>query len=141
MNEGTKSNLSTTILILLTICILEIIGHWVSGSGKPDSNNLFFRFELVRTLIPVLMFFIASLIYYWFISDPKDFKKSLLIVILALGLVINLIQIFFSWGLGGADLFFNSWGLFFNKVSFYSDMLAQLLRIYVIYKILQISYR
>ena len=141
MNEGTKSNLRTTILILLTICILEIISHWVSGSGKPNSNNLFFRFELVRTLSPVFMFFIASLIYYWFISDPKDFKKSLLIAILALGIVINLLPFFFSWGLGGEDLFFNGWGLFFNKASLYSDMLAQLLRIYVIYKILQISYR
>ena len=79
MNEGTKSNLRTTILILLTICILEIISHWVSGSGKPNSNNLFFRFELVRTLSPVFMFFIASLIYYWFISDPKDFNFNYLV--------------------------------------------------------------
>ncbi len=117
MNEGTKSNLSSTILILLTICILEIISHWVSGSGKPDSNNLFFRFELVRTLSPVLMFFIVSLIYYWFISDPKGFKKSLLIAILALGIVINLLQISFSGGLEGADLFYDRWGQFFNKVS------------------------
>jgi hypothetical protein len=141
MNEGTKSNLSSTILILLTICILEIISHWVSGSGKPDSNNLFFRFELVRTLSPILMFFIVSLIYYWFISDPKGFKKSLLIAILALGIVINLLQVFFSGGLEGADLFYNRWGQFFNKVSLYTDMLAQLLRIYVIYRILQISDR
>jgi hypothetical protein len=135
MNEGTKSNLRSTILILLTICILEIISHWVFGSGKPDSNNLFFRFEQVKTLTPVLVFFIVSLIYYWFISDPKDFKKSLLIAILALCIVIKLLQIFFSdEGLVGA-------GQFFNKVSIYTDLLAQLLRIYVIYRILQISDR
>jgi uncharacterized BrkB/YihY/UPF0761 family membrane protein len=135
MNEGTKSNLRSTILILLTICILEIISHWVFGSGKPDSNNLFFRFEQVKTLTPVLVFFIVSLIYYWFISDPKDFKKSLLIAILALSIVIKLLQIFFSdEGLVGA-------GQFFNKVSIYTDLLAQLLRIYVIYRILQISDR
>lgn len=140
MNDVPKSNKSTTILILLTICFLEIISHWVSGSGKPDSNNLFFRFELVRTLIPVLMFFITSFIYYWFISDPKDFNKSLLIAILVLGIAINLLQIFFSWSLGGTDPFFTGLGLFFNKASLYSDMLAQILRIYVIYKIVQISY-
>ena len=135
MNEGTKSNLRSTILILLTICILEIISHWVFGSGKPDSNNLFFRFDQVKTLTPVLVFFIVSLIYYWFISDPKDFKKSLLIAILALCIVIKLLQIFFSdEGLVGA-------GQFFNKVSIYTDLLAQLLRIYVIYRILQISDR
>jgi len=135
MNEGTKSNLRSTILILLTICILEITSHWVFGSGKPDSNNLFFRFEQVKTLTPVLVFFIVSLIYYWFISDPKDFKKSLLIAILALCIVIKLLQIFFSdEGLVGA-------GQFFNKVSIYTDLLAQLLRIYVIYRILQISDR
>jgi uncharacterized BrkB/YihY/UPF0761 family membrane protein len=135
MNEGTKSNLSSTILILLIICILEIISHWVSGSGYSDTNNVFFRFEQVRTLSPVLIFFIVSLIYYWFISDPKDFKKTLLIAILALCIAIKLLQIFFSYeGLGGA-------GLFLNKVSSYLDMLAQLLRIYVIYKILQISDR
>lgn len=62
MNEGTKSNLSSTILILLIICILEIISHWVSGSGYSDTNNVFFRFEQVRTLSPVLIFFIVSLI-------------------------------------------------------------------------------
>jgi hypothetical protein len=135
MNEGTKSNLRSTILILLTICILEIISHWVFGSGKPDSKNLFFRFELVKTLSPVLVFFIVSLIYYWFISDPKDFKKSLLIAILALCIVVKLLQIFFSdEGLVGA-------GQFLNKVSMYTDLLAQLLRIYVIYEILQISDR
>lgn len=135
MNEVTKSNLSSTILILLIICILEIISHWVSGSGYSDTNNVFFRFEQVRTLSPVLIFFIVSLIYYWFISDPKDFKKTLLIAILALCIAIKLLQIFFSYeGLGGA-------GLFLNKVSSYLDMLAQLLRIYVIYKILQISDR
>ena len=135
MNEGTKSNLRSTILILLTICILEIISHWVFGSGKPDSKNLFFRFELVKTLSPVLVFFIVSLIYYWFISDPKDFKKSLLIAILALCIVVKLLQIFFSdEGLVGA-------GQFFNKVSMYTDLLAQLLRVYVIYEILQISDR
>ena len=135
MNEGTKSNLRSTILILLTICILEIISHWVFGSGKPDSKNLFFRFELVKTLSPVLVFFIVSLIYYWFISDPKDFKKSLLIAILALCIVVKLLQIFFSdEGLVGA-------GQFLNKVSMYTDLLAQALRIYVIYEILQISDR
>jgi hypothetical protein len=135
MNEGTKSNLRSTILILLTICILEIISHWVFGSGKPDSKNLFFRFELVKTLSPVLVFFIVSLIYYWFISDPKDFKKSLLIAILALCIVVKLLQIFFSdEGLVGA-------GQFLNKVSMYTDLLAQLLRVYVIYEILQISDR
>ena len=135
MNEGTKSNLSSTILILLTICILEIISHWVSGSGRSDSNNLIFRFELVRTLSPILMFFIVSLTYYWFISDPKDFKKSLLIALLALCLVIKLLQILFSdEGIGGG-------GQFCYKVSLYSDMLAQLLRIYVIYRIFQISDR
>ena len=135
MNEGTKSNLRSTILILLTICILEIISHWVFGSGKPDSKNLFFRFELVKTLSPVLVFFIVSLIYYWFISDPKDFKKSLLIAILALCIVVKLLQIFFSdEGLVGA-------GQFLNKVSMYTDLLAQALRIYVIYDILQISDR
>ena len=135
MNEGTKSNLRSTILILLTICILEIISHWVFGSGKPDSKNLFFRFELVKTLSPVLVFFIVLLIYYWFISDPKDFKKSLLIAILALCIVVKLLQIFFSdEGLVGA-------GQFLNKVSMYTDLLAQLLRVYVIYEILQISDR
>ena len=135
MNEGTKSNLRSTILILLTICILEIISHWVFGSGKPDSKNLFFRFELVKTLSPVLVFFIVTLIYYWFISDPKDFKKSLLIAILALCIVVKLLQIFFSdEGLVGA-------GQFLNKVSMYTDLLAQLLRVYVIYEILQISDR
>jgi len=135
MNEGTKSNLSSTILILLTICILEIISHWVSGSGRSDSNNLIFRFELVRTLSPILMFFIVSLAYYWFISDPKDFKKSLLIALLVLCIVIKLLQIFFSdEGIGGG-------GQFFHKVSLYSDMFAQLLRIYVIYRIFQISDR
>ena len=135
MNEGTKSNLRSTILILLTICILEIISHWVFGSGKPDSKNLFFRFELVKTLSPVLVFFIVSLIYYWFISDPKDFKKSLLIAILALCIVVKLLQIYFSdEGLVGA-------GQFLNKVSMYTDLLAQLLRVYVIYEILQISDR
>ena len=135
MNEGTKSNLRSTILILLTICILEIISHWVFGSGKPDSKNLFFRFELVKTLSPVLVFFIVSLIYYWFISDPKDFKKSLLIAILALCIVVKLLHIFFSdEGLVGA-------GQFLNKVSMYTDLLAQLLRVYVIYEILQISDR
>ena len=135
MNEGTKSNLRSTILILLTICILEIISHWVSGSGRSDSNNLIFRFELVRTLSPILMFFIVSLTYYWFISDPKDFKKSLLIALLVLCIVIKLLQIFFSdEGIGGG-------GQFFYRVSLYSDMLAQLLRIYVIYRIFQISDR
>ena len=134
MNEETKSNSSSTILLLLIICILEVMSHWMSGSEKLDSNNVFFRFDLVRTLGPVLMFFIASLVYYWFISDPKDSKKNLLLAILSISIVIELPQIFFSGGLGGA-------GLFFNKLSSYIDLLAQLLRIYVICRIFQISER
>jgi hypothetical protein len=136
MNNGTKSNLRSTIFILLTICILELISHWMSGSEKPDSNNHFLRFELVRALGPILIFLIVSFIYYWFISDPTDFKKSLLIAILALCIVIKLFLVFFSnEGLEGVGHFI------LIKIPLYVDMLAQLLRIYVIYRILQISDR
>jgi hypothetical protein len=134
MNKETKGGSSSTIVILLSICILEIISHWMSGSEKLYSDNVFFRLEVVRTLIPVLFFVIASLIYYSFISDPKGFKKNLLLAILAIAIVIELPQIFYSGQLGGA-------GQFFNKVSSYIDLLAQLLRIYVIYKVFQISER
>ena len=77
MNEETKSNSSSTILLLLIICILEVMSHWMSGSEKLDSNNVFFRFDLVRTLGPVLMFFYCFTCLLLVYFRPQGFKKEL----------------------------------------------------------------